>query len=130
MRPESTSGNGNQPATSTEASDLIDGSGSLEIRMSDGEISDQVESTKQLFVEGTENYSIPQLERLYTRIMKGIFETRDIGDDPKPSILKFLLKMPYLIDEIQATQLSMDQITSEIDIGFSVSSLRARMKIN
>ncbi|XVF29263.1 hypothetical protein REPUB_Repub15cG0106000 [Reevesia pubescens] len=93
-RPESTSSDGNQQETYTEASELIDGNGSQDIRMSDSEISNQVESAKQLFVERTENFGIPQLERLYTRIMKGIFETRDngIGDDPKPSILKFLLK--------------------------------------
>ncbi|XVF37843.1 hypothetical protein REPUB_Repub20aG0046000 [Reevesia pubescens] len=93
-RPEPTSGDGNQKEKSTEASDLIDENGSQDMRMSDSEISNQVESAKKLFVERTENYSIPQLERLYTRIMKGIFETRDkgVGDDPKPSILKFLLK--------------------------------------
>ncbi|KAK6279372.1 hypothetical protein POUND7_019639 [Theobroma cacao] len=93
-RPESTCGDGNQQESCTEASDLINGSGSEDIRMADDEISNQVESAKQLFVERTKSYSIPQLERLYTRIMKGIFETRDKGveDDPKPSILKFLLK--------------------------------------
>ncbi|OMO88191.1 hypothetical protein CCACVL1_08536 [Corchorus capsularis] len=92
-RPESTPSDGNRQETCTEASELIDGSESQDIRMSDGEIPKQVESVKQLFVERTENYGIPQLERLYTRIMKGIFETRDkgVGDDPKPAILKFLL---------------------------------------
>ncbi|XWS35245.1 hypothetical protein CRYUN_Cryun21dG0109400 [Craigia yunnanensis] len=93
-RPESTFGDGIEQENSMEASDLIDGSRSQDVRMSDGDISNQIESAKQLFLERTENYNIPQLERLYTRIMKGIFETRDkgVGDDPRPSILKFLLK--------------------------------------
>lgn len=93
-RPESTSGDGNQQETSMEVSDITDGNVSQDIRMSDGEISNQVESVKQLLEERTENYSIPQLERLYTRVMKGIFETRDkgVGDDPKLSVLKFLMK--------------------------------------
>ncbi|KAK8578524.1 hypothetical protein V6N13_100360 [Hibiscus sabdariffa] len=43
-------------------------------------------TNKQLFVEQTGSYSIPQLERPYTRIMKGNFETRDKesrANDPK-----------------------------------------------
>ena len=84
-----------QEATAESYSDPIDRNGSQDIRLSGGEISNQVESVKQLFVDRTGNYGIPELERLYSRIMKGIFETRDKGvedDDPKPSILKFLLK--------------------------------------
>ncbi|MBA0596523.1 hypothetical protein Gorai_013340 [Gossypium raimondii] len=93
-RPESSFGDGNQQETCTEWCDVIDGSGSKEARMSGGEFSKQVETVKQLFVERTENYGIPELERLYSRIMKGIFESREkgVGDDPKPSILKFLIQ--------------------------------------
>ncbi|MBA0660370.1 hypothetical protein Goklo_012393 [Gossypium klotzschianum] len=93
-RPESSFGDGNQQETCTEWCDVIDGSGSMEARMSGGEFSKQVETVKQLFVERTENYGIPELERLYSRIMKGIFESRKkgVGDDPKPSILKFLIQ--------------------------------------
>lgn len=61
--------------------------------MLDAEFSTQVESVKQLFVKRTENYSIPQLERLYTRIMKGVFETKGEGTkNLKTSVLRFLLK--------------------------------------
>ncbi|MBA0566943.1 hypothetical protein Golob_011715 [Gossypium lobatum] len=93
-RPESSFGDGNQQETCTEWCDVIDGSGSKEARMSDCEFSKQVETVKQLFVERTENYGIPELERLYSRIMKGIFASREkgVGDDPKPSILKFLIQ--------------------------------------
>lgn len=61
---------------------------------SDEEISSGIESVKGILMERTENYSIPQMERLYTRIMKGVLETLDkgVGDDqsPKHSILRFL----------------------------------------
>ncbi|KAE8702970.1 ATPase family AAA domain-containing protein [Hibiscus syriacus] len=87
-RAEPTLGYCKQQETST------DGNGSWDTRMSDDEISTQAESVKKLFVERTGNYGIPELERVYSRIMKGIFESREKGvgvDDPKPSVLKFLL---------------------------------------
>ncbi|XP_038679686.1 ATPase family AAA domain-containing protein At1g05910-like isoform X2 [Tripterygium wilfordii] len=65
---------------------------SEDVAMSDGEISSQVESVKQLFVKCTENYCIPQLERLYTRIMKGVFVAKGVEDNTKHSILRFLFK--------------------------------------
>lgn len=74
---------------------LADGSSLHDITMQDGEFSRQVESVKQHFVKRSEKYSIPQLERLYTRIMKGVFEAKDKGmnhDDLKNSVLGFLLK--------------------------------------
>lgn len=74
---------------------LADGSSLQDITMLDGEFSRQVESVKQRFVKRSEKYSIPQLERLYTRIMKGVFETRDRGmndDDLKTLVLGFLSK--------------------------------------
>ncbi|GKU91219.1 hypothetical protein SLEP1_g5119 [Rubroshorea leprosula] len=92
-RIESASGNANHHETSAEAS-VAGGSESHSVRVSDDEISRQVELVKRLFLERSENYGIPQLERLYTRIMKGIFETRDrgTGNEPKSSVLMFLLK--------------------------------------
>ena len=63
--------------------------------MSDGDISGKAESVKRVFMERTEGYAIPQLERLYTRVMKGVFETKagePAVDDLRPSILSFLLK--------------------------------------
>lgn len=74
---------------------LADGSSLHDITVLDGEFSRQVESVKQHFVKRSEKYSIPQLEGLYTRIMKGVFETRNKGmndDDLKTSVLGFLLK--------------------------------------
>ncbi|XP_020533129.2 ATPase family AAA domain-containing protein At1g05910 isoform X2 [Jatropha curcas] len=91
-RPESSSVDGNRHQTCGETSVNIEGSGSRNTL--DSEISSHVKYVKRLFVERTENYGIPQLERLYTRIMKGVFETKDKGgeDNPKYSILKFLVK--------------------------------------
>lgn len=73
-----------------------EGSGSTagdDVVMCDGEVAQQVETIKRLFVERSENYGIPQLERLYSRIMKGIFGNKEKGteDDPKTSILRLLL---------------------------------------
>ncbi|XP_027356349.1 ATPase family AAA domain-containing protein At1g05910 isoform X2 [Abrus precatorius] len=72
---------------------LADGDSPDDVTMLDAEFSSQVESVKQLFVKRSENYSIPQLERLYSRIMKGVFETKDKGvnEDLKNLVLNFLL---------------------------------------
>lgn len=94
-RPESPAAEPNRLETSREASVHTEPSGSQDATMLDAEISSKIQYVKQLFVDRTENYGIPQLERLYTRIMKGVFETKDkekIEDDPKHSILKFLVK--------------------------------------
>lgn len=63
--------------------------------MSDGEVSSKLESIKKHFMERTKDYGVPQLERLYTRLMKGVLETKNAlngGQDLKPAILSFLLK--------------------------------------
>ncbi|KAL3567476.1 hypothetical protein D5086_030127 [Populus alba] len=96
-RPESSSADDSQHETSGgEASGHTEGSGSQDVTMSEAEVSSHVDHVKRLFLERTENYGIPLLERLYTRIMKGIFETKDKGvedDVPRYSILRFLLCM-------------------------------------
>ncbi|KAF2300209.1 hypothetical protein GH714_010699 [Hevea brasiliensis] len=96
-KPESPSADANRLETSREASAHAEASGSQDATMLDAKISSQIEYVKKLFVERTENYGIPQLERLYTRIMKGVFEIKyrekeKVEDDPKYSILKFLVK--------------------------------------
>lgn len=68
---------------------------------SDEDISSGIESVKGMLMERTENYSIPQMERVYTRIMKGVLETLEKGlsdDDqsPKHSILRFLSEFAQL----------------------------------
>ncbi|KAL3845615.1 hypothetical protein ACJIZ3_003018 [Penstemon smallii] len=90
QRPESSVPDGNQNASS----DRDTGSMSQDVTMTDAAILNQVDSIKQLLVERTKDYSIPQLERLYSRIMKGIFETQSRGkaEDLKSSILNFLLE--------------------------------------
>ncbi|KAL2328853.1 hypothetical protein Fmac_022280 [Flemingia macrophylla] len=85
----STEGNLDGACTNSPA----DGYSPDDVTMLDGEFTREVESVKQLYVKRSENYSIPQLERLYTRIMKGLFETKNKGvnGDLKSSVLKFLL---------------------------------------
>ncbi|KAK7341585.1 hypothetical protein VNO80_24520 [Phaseolus coccineus] len=73
--------------------DPADGNNSEDVTVLDDEFSREVESVKERFVKRSENFSIPQLERLYTRIMKGVFETKNkrVNGDLKSSVLKFLL---------------------------------------
>ncbi|KAL6512111.1 hypothetical protein OROGR_021708 [Orobanche gracilis] len=75
-------------------SDRGNGNTPQDVTMSDAEISDQVEPIKQLFVERTESYGIPQLERLYTRVMKGVLEMKSKSkvEDLKDSILRLLFE--------------------------------------
>ncbi|KAK9141301.1 hypothetical protein Scep_010982 [Stephania cephalantha] len=79
-----TSGDTSVEATENTKEDAI---------MTDGEVSSQVESIKQLFVERTEGYDVPQLERLYSRVVKGALEIKGdaVEGDHKASVLKFLL---------------------------------------
>lgn len=74
-----------------ESCDLNSVCTSQDVTMLDGEISDEVEAIKQLFVERTKTCGIPQLEILYTRVMKGVFETKNRvkGEDLQSSILRF-----------------------------------------
>lgn len=79
-------------ASGGEASDLMDWNGSQDASVSDSHISSQVETVKNLLVERTGKHGIPELERVYTGIMKGVFKIKGGKDDPTHSILKFLLK--------------------------------------
>lgn len=61
--------------------------------MSDVEIDSKIESAKKLLLERTTDYGVPQLERLYTRVVKGVFELKNVEQDNiKPQISDFLLK--------------------------------------
>ncbi|XP_075484037.1 ATPase family AAA domain-containing protein At1g05910-like [Primulina tabacum] len=75
-----------------ESTDHETGDVSQDVSMTDGEISNRIESIKNLFEEQSKDYSIPQLERLYTRVIKGVFETKSKVkvEDLKASILSFL----------------------------------------
>lgn len=94
-RPEIYPANVDTLETSREASDTDEGNRVLkDTVMADVDISCEVDSVKQVFTDRTKGYGIPQLERLYTRIMKGVFQNKgtDVEDDPKQSVLKFLLQ--------------------------------------
>lgn len=55
------------------------------------DMSGEVETIKRLFIKQTEGYLIPQLERLYTKVLKGVFETRNgVQDNLTLLILCFL----------------------------------------
>ncbi|KAK9672262.1 hypothetical protein RND81_12G087600 [Saponaria officinalis] len=66
-----------------------------DVVMADGDTSlIEVKTIKQQFMERTQGHGIPLLERLYTRIIKGVFETKSsVGSgNPKSKVLQFLLK--------------------------------------
>lgn len=88
--PENPIADGSQMETSNEVS----GGRSPDVTMSDAESTSKTESVKQLLVESTVDYGIPQLERLYARVIKGVFDTRTVEqrDIVKPSVMSFLLK--------------------------------------
>ncbi|VFQ86782.1 unnamed protein product [Cuscuta campestris] len=88
----------NMPPENMESDAQPNNSGSFrrqEADMSGGEISSKVEYIKKCFMRRTKEYGIPQLERLYTRLMKGVLETKnDVNDDrkdQKSAVLSFLL---------------------------------------
>ncbi|KAL9233207.1 hypothetical protein vseg_008232 [Gypsophila vaccaria] len=65
-----------------------------DVVMADGDTSvSEVETIKQQFMLRTQGYGIPLLERLYSRIIKGVFETKSLpGSGSKSKVLQFLLK--------------------------------------
>ncbi|CAH2038800.1 unnamed protein product [Thlaspi arvense] len=84
-----------EPPRKEEASgEEVSGDCSRDSVKPDEEISSGIESVKGVLMERTEDYSLPQMERVYTRIMKGVLETLDKGlrgdKSPKHSILRFL----------------------------------------
>ncbi|GMH28564.1 hypothetical protein Nepgr_030407 [Nepenthes gracilis] len=77
------------------ACDCICGSSSQEdIITSDGDISSQVETIKQKFVELSKDYGIPQLERLYSSVIKGVFKSKST-DSSRSSVLHFLSEFSH-----------------------------------
>lgn len=63
------------------------------------DISGEISSAKGRLMERTEGYGVPQLERLYCRLVKGAYEVEKIdGEAHKLSILKFLLH--FVEDEV------------------------------
>jgi len=53
----------------------------------------QLEALKQHFMEHTAGYGVPQLERLYSRIMKGVIEltSKESNEDHRRLVVRYLL---------------------------------------
>ncbi|PUZ71533.1 hypothetical protein GQ55_2G320100 [Panicum hallii var. hallii] len=53
----------------------------------------QLETLKQRFMEHTAGYGVPQLERLYSRIMKGVIEltSKESNEDHRRLVVRYLL---------------------------------------
>ncbi|XP_058102404.1 ATPase family AAA domain-containing protein At1g05910 isoform X2 [Magnolia sinica] len=93
-RPEDSPTNGEQPEVSENTSGLSTRDRHQEdALMEDQEVSGHVETLKQHLLECTEGYNVPQLERLYTRVMKGVVDLKGKAEEGyKPTILKFMLR--------------------------------------
>lgn len=64
------------------------------VMITDVDISGQVESIRQRLVERTDGYGVPQLERLYSRVIRGVITaTAKHNGDDKVSILRHLSKI-------------------------------------
>ena len=80
-----------------ESSGLTDGQSSQEISqnsmMTDADTSEQVRTVKQRLMERIDGYGVPQLERLYSRVLKGVMaiRSRESHKDHKLLILRHLL---------------------------------------
>ncbi|KAI3700618.1 hypothetical protein L2E82_45254 [Cichorium intybus] len=77
--------------TSSEVNESESKSNSQDTIMLDVETEAKIESVKKLLLDRTTDYGVPQLERLYTRIVKGVFELKIEEDNFKPPVLDFLL---------------------------------------
>lgn len=89
--PEDPLTNDEQPEAPGNASDHVADDGFQgDVVMSDRELSEQVESVKQRLIERIKDNGVPQLERLYSRVMKGAVAIKG-KEDHKASILRFLL---------------------------------------
>lgn len=62
--------------------------------MRDVEISENIDTVRRLLMERTEGYGVPQLERLYTRVIKSVIalKSKEGKEDRKLSIMRHLLK--------------------------------------
>ncbi|CAA6668290.1 unnamed protein product [Spirodela intermedia] len=57
------------------------------------DISEQVNSLKKHMLEQIKDYGVPQFEKLYARVLKGVFSVRSHGageEDPRSSVLRYL----------------------------------------
>lgn len=77
-----------------EASREVSESRSPDVTMSEADDTSKIEPLKQRLVERSKDYGIPQLERLYARVIKGVFDnkTGKSKDIIKDSILSYLSK--------------------------------------
>lgn len=82
------------PVTDEPQVETSEKGASEDVVMSDSELSEKTVLVKSILMERTNGYGVPQLERLYTQVMKGVFETKatELGYDLRPAIFSYLLK--------------------------------------
>lgn len=66
--------------------------GEVSVRTTGDDLVQQIETVKIRFMELTEGYGVPQLERLYSRIMKGVLEfiSKENSEDHRRLVVRYL----------------------------------------
>uniref|UniRef100_A0A1D1Z3E2 ATPase family AAA domain-containing protein At1g05910 n=1 Tax=Anthurium amnicola TaxID=1678845 RepID=A0A1D1Z3E2_9ARAE len=83
-----------EPPKASESTPPLTSCVSQDAEMVDTDISEEVGFVKQRMMERIEGYGIPQFEKLYTRILKGVFSIRTerTREDHRSSVLRYLTK--------------------------------------
>ncbi|KAJ1290406.1 hypothetical protein BS78_02G240700 [Paspalum vaginatum] len=87
----------NPPAEAPEVPSpqpMVTDNGEVAATVSTGEdLLEQLEGLKQRFMELTAGYGVPELERLYSRIMKGVIEltSKESNEDHRTLVVRYLL---------------------------------------
>ncbi|KAJ4779666.1 ATPase family AAA domain-containing protein [Rhynchospora pubera] len=104
MRPDSTQAepteepNSNGPENSLSipevSSSSLPGNGTKDVEMFEADFTDKLESIKQRFMELTEEYGVPQLEILYTKVIRGLIsaKNREARQDSKQFTVRYLFR--------------------------------------
>lgn len=66
--------------------------GQIDTTVATGDLLGQLEALKQRFMELTASYGVPELERLYSRIMKGAIElsSKESNEDHRQLVVRYL----------------------------------------
>jgi ATPase family AAA domain-containing protein 2 len=70
------------------------GDGTEHEEMPDADFSDKMESIKQRFMERTREYGVPQLEILYTKVIRGLISARgrETRQDSRQFVVRYLFR--------------------------------------
>lgn len=76
------------------SSSSLPGNGTEDVEMPDADFSDKMESVKQRFMELTQEFGVPQLEILYTKVIRGLISARgrEAKQDNRQFVVRYLFR--------------------------------------